>query len=239
MQRRDAVPAVPIVQRRRRARGLRALLACAATVAFGLVPGSGTALADDVVAEGGAVVAAMEVTLRKGDRGPAVRRLQHRLGVAADGIFGPQTDRAVRRFQRRNGLEVDGIVGPITREALGLAQFSEADVSHPRKRKGRSGGSESGDGGGSGVDLPPVLRRIAQCESGGNPRAVSSNGLYRGKFQFSRETWKAIGGRGDDPAKASEAHQDRMALRLYRQQGVSPWPACGAEAQRAERRRRG
>ena len=75
-----------------------------------------------------------------------------------------------------------------------------------------------------------VLREIAECESGGNPRAVSSNGLYRGKFQFSRETWKAVGGRGSDPAKASEAHQDRMALRLYRQSGVAPWPACGSQA---------
>jgi hypothetical protein len=54
--------------------------------------------------------------------------------------------------------------------------------------------------------------------------------MYRGKFQFSRSTWKSIGGRGDDPAEASETHQDRMALRLYRQQGVAPWPACGAAA---------
>jgi peptidoglycan hydrolase-like protein with peptidoglycan-binding domain len=32
-----------------------------------------------------------------------VRLLQRRLGVAADGVFGPGTARAVRAFQRRRG----------------------------------------------------------------------------------------------------------------------------------------
>jgi resuscitation-promoting factor RpfB len=202
------------------------LLSLSALALLSVTPAATPAFADDPsVSAGGAATAATEVTLRKGDRGRAVRRLQRKLGVPADGVFGPQTDRAVRRFQRRNGLTADGIVGPMTRAKLGLARFSSADVRHPPKD------APSGDDGGdSKVKLPRVLREIAECESGGDPRAVSSNGLYRGKFQFSRETWKAVGGRGSDPAKASEAHQDRMALRLYRQRGVAPWPACGAQA---------
>lgn len=208
-----------------RARMLAALLSLVALLVLSAAQGTGTARADDPAADGGAVSASMEETLRKGDRGPAVRRLQRRLGVSADGAFGPQTDRAVRRFQRRHGLVADGIVGPMTRGKLGLARFSSADVSHPRP-------ASSDDGGGSGVKLPRVLREIAECESGGDPRAVSANGRYRGKFQFSRATWKSIGGRGDDPAKASEAHQDRMALKLYRAQGVTPWPSCGAQVTR-------
>lgn len=206
------------------------MIAIAALALVASAAPAAPALADDVIAgSGSAVSASSEVTLRKGDRGRAVRRLQRRLRVSADGVFGPQTNRAVRRFQRRKGLTVDGIVGPMTRAALGLGAFKASEVRHPRRRASSGGGGATG---GKGVRLPRVLREIAQCESGGNPRAVSPSGLYRGKFQFSRATWKGVGGRGSDPAKASEAHQDRMALRLYRQQGVSPWPSCGAAATR-------
>jgi hypothetical protein len=50
----------------------------------------------------------------------SVRLLQRRLGVAADGAFGPATERAVRQFQRRHHLTADGVVGPATWRALGL-----------------------------------------------------------------------------------------------------------------------
>lgn len=54
-------------------------------------------------------------TLRRGARGDFVKLVQGKIGVAADGIFGPGTEAAVREWQRTNGLEVaDGIVGPKT-----------------------------------------------------------------------------------------------------------------------------
>ena len=72
-----------------------------------------------------------------------------------------------------------------------------------------------------------TLEAIASCESGGDPTIVSSDGTYRGKYQFSFETWASVGGSGD-PAAAPEAEQDYRAALLYSQAGSSPWPVCGA-----------
>jgi hypothetical protein len=71
-----------------------------------------------------------------------------------------------------------------------------------------------------------TLESIASCESGGNPTAVSSDGSYRGKYQFDYGTWESVGGSGD-PAAAPEAEQDYRAALLYSQSGSSPWPICG------------
>ena len=134
-----------------------------------------------------------------------VEDVQRKLGITADGVMGPQTKRAIKRFQRRRGLTVDGVIGPQTLRALGLTA----------KVASSKGGTRA------------VLERIAECESGGDPKAVSDDGRYRGKYQFARSTWRSMGGKGD-PAKASEAEQDRRARKLYRAQGTAPWPVCGA-----------
>jgi hypothetical protein len=82
------------------------------------------------------------------------------------------------------------------------------------------------NGGAPDVPIPPQLHSIAECESGGDPRAVSAGGTYRGKYQFSFSTWRSVGGRGD-PAAASETEQDRRAAKLYRMGGPGHWPVCG------------
>jgi Transglycosylase-like domain len=71
-----------------------------------------------------------------------------------------------------------------------------------------------------------TLESIAACESGGDPTAVSSDGSYRGKYQFDFGTWESVGGSGD-PAAAAEDEQDYRAALLYSQSGSSPWPVCG------------
>lgn len=50
--------------------------------------------------------------LQRGSRGPAVAEMQKKLGLAADGIFGFDTEKAVKSWQQENGLTPDGIVGP-------------------------------------------------------------------------------------------------------------------------------
>ncbi len=71
-----------------------------------------------------------------------------------------------------------------------------------------------------------TLDAIGDCESGGDPTAVSSDGIYRGKYQFDYGTWESVGGSGD-PAAASESEQDYRAALLYAASGSSPWPVCG------------
>jgi hypothetical protein len=71
----------------------------------------------------------------------------------------------------------------------------------------------------------PTLEAIAACESGSNPGTDTGNGFY-GKFQFTIETWKSVGGSGN-PALASEAQQNQRAAMLYAREGASPWPVCG------------
>jgi Transglycosylase-like domain len=77
------------------------------------------------------------------------------------------------------------------------------------------------------VEKPAALESIAACESGGDPAAVSADGTYRGKYQFSYATWASVGGSGD-PAAAPEAEQDYRAALLYNRSGPGQWPVCGA-----------
>lgn len=194
--------------RRRRGRTGTAVLLSALTLV------SGAAVALDGPAPASAASRTASAALERGDRGTTVAALQRRLRLSADGVFGPATERAVKRFQRRNGLTADGVVGPITASALKLRlpsasapDRSLAGVSAPRRYRA-------------------TLERIARCESGGDPRAISASGQYRGKYQFSRATWRSVGGSGD-PARASEAEQDRRAAALLARSGTAPWPTCG------------
>src|SRR3954466_1952086 len=168
-------------------------------------------------------------SLSLGSTGSAVKKLQRKLHVKpVSGYFGQETRRAVIRFQRRNGLKADGVAGPATLRKLGVrasgAGYATGGSAPSSPRSSTRGGSGKSSGGSS-VKLPAMLKKIAQCESGGNPRAVSSSGRYRGKFQFDQATWESAGGKGD-PAAASESTQDRIALRLYRKRGTAPWPNC-------------
>jgi peptidoglycan hydrolase-like protein with peptidoglycan-binding domain len=168
-----------------------------------------------MTAGGGAALAESGGTtlLHRGSHGSTIVAVQRALGITADGVYGPTTRRAVIAFQRSHGLIVDGIVGPQTLAALGLGD-GQAPSSSP---DGTSGSDSSGSS--------SELQKIADCESSGNPTAVSPDGTYRGKYQFSLETWRELGGQGD-PAAAPESEQDQMAAKLMASQGPSAWPNC-------------
>lgn len=82
--------------------------------------GVGTGLADRVI---GIAQFVAGPNLRRGSKGAGVAALQRALvalgaDIAVDGDFGSNTERAVRAFQARLGLAVDGIVGPQTKAAI-------------------------------------------------------------------------------------------------------------------------
>ena len=61
--------------------------------------------------------------LKRGLKGAPVKRLQAKLGVTADGAFGPATEKALKDYQKANGLAVDGVAGPDTFSAMGLYEL--------------------------------------------------------------------------------------------------------------------
>lgn len=84
--------------------------------------------------------------------------------------------------------------------------------------------SSSGSGGGK-APTSGVWAALAQCESGGNPSAVSPSGAYHGLYQFSVSTWRSVGGTGL-PSQASAAEQTKRAKILQARSGWGQWPAC-------------
>jgi len=71
-------------------------------------------------------------TLKRGSRGPDVKRLQKALQEhgfdtgGIDGDFGGGTEAALMAFQKSEGLLADGVAGPRSLAALGLARKQDA-----------------------------------------------------------------------------------------------------------------
>jgi peptidoglycan hydrolase-like protein with peptidoglycan-binding domain len=102
-------------------------LSLGALVAFTAGPAAGLASGSSGATSAGSsplpptpppTTAEHHIYLASGSEGRQVRLLQRALGIAADGVFGPQTEASVKQFQASRGLVVDGIVGPVTSTAL-------------------------------------------------------------------------------------------------------------------------
>jgi putative chitinase len=57
---------------------------------------------------------AVTQALRRGSKGDMVKKMQAKLGLTADGDFGPGTEAALKKWQTANGLTADGVAGPKT-----------------------------------------------------------------------------------------------------------------------------
>ncbi len=122
-------------------------------------------------------------------------------------------------FRGRSAL-VAGIASMVSVSGVAFASTggtSAPDGNSAPSHRARSASSQSA--------VRAELRKIAQCESGGNPHAVSADGKYFGLYQFDLQTWRAYGGKGS-PAAASAATQTKVARKLYAAQGKAPWPSC-------------
>ncbi len=121
---------VPATSRAKRI-SLGALAALTAGPASGLADASGASSSNLPTAPLPPTTTEPTIVLSSGNEGRQVRLLQAALGIAVDGIFGPQTEAAVKQFQASRGLVVDGVVGPATSGALAKNAppvISSADV---------------------------------------------------------------------------------------------------------------
>ncbi len=107
----------------------------------------------------------------------------------------------------------------------------EPEPKETSSSSGSSGSSSSSSSGSTskatGSAPAGVWADLAQCESGGNPATNTGNGYY-GLYQFSAQTWQAMGGSGL-PSENSAAEQTRIAKKLQAQSGWGQWPACAAK----------
>jgi putative chitinase len=123
--------------------------------------------------------------LKIGSNGELVKQLQQKLGITADGSFGPGTERAVKEWQAKNGLVADGVVGEVTMAKLGISLPKvEKEVLKTDKLKGHIPDSVIAEIEliSEKFDLVTNLRLahfLSQCShESGNFKAVSENLNY-------------------------------------------------------------
>jgi len=167
-----------------------------------------------------------DMLLKVGSKGEDVKKLQEKLGLGADGSFGPGTEKAVKEWQAKNGLTADGIVGDASWSKLfGGAEPAAApaapvnvpsDLSFVERIKGHIPDAVY-------AQIPDTCKKfninsplrlahfLAQCgHESGNFKAVSEN------LNYSADGLKKIFGKyfpGD--ASAYARNPEKIASKVY------------------------
>ena len=148
------------------------------------------------------------IVLSNGATGRQVELLQRALGIATDGIYGPETEAAVERFQASKGLTVDGIAGPATNSALrGAAPASALTASIHTAfasdvQSAPATGSEGSGGGNAVARLQHALRLPVDGDFG--PETEAAIRRLQARHGLSVDgiagpaTWNVIGVSGEE-----------------------------------------
>jgi putative chitinase len=156
--------------------------------------------------------------LKIGSQGALVKLLQEKLGVTADGIFGPGTEKVLKEWQSKNGLVADGVAGQVTLGKMGIELPTvKKEPLKLEKLKGHIPQNVIDEIGliAEKFNLITNLRLahfLAQCShESGNFKAVSEN------LNYSKDgLMKIFGGYFAGNLAESYAHQpEKIASRVY------------------------
>lgn len=121
--------------------------------------------------------------------GVTVQQVQAKVGVAQDGVWGPQTDAAVRHWQQAHGLTADGIVGPATWSAMQGSAPAPTPVTHRTIKQGDTG-----------ADVAAVQRKLNIAADGiFGPQTTQAVRNFQAWCHLGvdgivgPQTWKALG----------------------------------------------